>query len=97
METLVQENLYQIFVPLFGAAPNKGTTILYLFRSLSTVRCHTEYSRIQEFSRPLSDFPVFFKVDLIFKDFSRKPSKFKYFSNLCAPWTTTVVVDLLRF
>ena len=27
------------------------------------------------FSMPLSDFPVFFKADLIFKDFSRKPSK----------------------
>ena len=32
METLVQENLYRIVVPIFGAAyaaPNKGTTILY--------------------------------------------------------------------
>ena len=31
------ENLYKIFVPIFGAAyaaPNKGTTILYWFRSL---------------------------------------------------------------
>ena len=32
----------------------------------------------KDFSRLLSDFPVFFKADLIFKDFSRKPSKFKY-------------------
>ena len=24
-------NQYKIVVPLFGAAPNKGTTILYLF------------------------------------------------------------------
>ena len=32
-----------------------------------------------DFSRLLSDFPVLFKADLIFKDFSRKPSKFKYF------------------
>ena len=37
----------------------------------------------KDFSRPLSDFPVLFKADLIFKDFSRKPSKFKYFSSLC--------------
>ena len=33
----------------------------------------------KDFSRPFSDFPVLFKADLIFKDFSRKPSKFKYF------------------
>ena len=39
----------------------------------------------KDFSRLLSDFPVLFKADLIFKDFSRKPSKFKYFSNLCEP------------
>ena len=34
----------------------------------------------KDFSRPLSDFPVLFKADLIF---SSKPSKFKYFSSLC--------------
>ena len=39
----------------------------------------TEKSRIQRFSRLLSDFPVLFKADLIFKDFSRKPSKYLYF------------------
>ena len=39
----------------------------------------------KDFSRPLSDFPVLFKADLIFKDFSSKPSKFKYFSSLCEP------------
>ena len=39
----------------------------------------------KEFSRLLSDFPVLFKTDLIFKDFSRKPSKFKYFLSLCEP------------
>ena len=40
MEFIVIENEYEIVVPLFGAAfaaPNKGTTILYWFRSLSTV------------------------------------------------------------
>ena len=31
----------------------------------------------------LSDFPVLFKADLISKDFSRKPSEFKYFLSLC--------------
>ena len=37
MEKLVLENKYKIAVPLFGAAfaaPNKGTAILYWFRSL---------------------------------------------------------------
>ena len=33
--------------------------------------------------RLLSDFPVLFKADLISKDFSRKPSKFKYFLSQC--------------
>ena len=40
---------------------------------------------IEDFSRLLSDFPVLFKADLIFKDFSREASKFKYFSSLCEP------------
>ena len=78
-------------MPIFGAAyaaPNKGTTILYLFRALSTVLSPIENSRIQydymkDISRLLGDFPaVLFKADLIFKDFSRKPSKFKYFLSL---------------
>ena len=38
------------------------------------------------FSRLLSDFPGLFKADLIFKDFSTKLSKFKYFSSLCEPY-----------
>ena len=37
----------------------------------------------------LSDFQVLFKADLIFKDFSRKSSKFKYFSSLCEPFIIT--------
>ena len=36
-------------------------------------------------SRLLSDFPVLFKADLIFNDFSRKPSKFKYFQACANP------------
>ena len=78
MEKLVLENKYKSVVPLFGAAyaaPNKGTTILYLVRSLSTVLSPTENGRIQGL----------FKADSIFKGFSRKPSKFKYFSSLCEP------------
>ena len=39
----------------------------------------------KDFSRLLIDFPVLFKADLIFKDFSRKPSNFKYISSLCEP------------
>ena len=82
MEKIVLENECEIVVPLFGTAfvaPNKG--------SPSTVLSSTENRRIQvkDFSRPLSFFPVLFKADLIFKDFSRKPSKFKYFSSLCEP------------
>ena len=38
-----------------------------------------EIVELKDFSRLLSDFPVLFKADLIFKDFSRKLSKFKYF------------------
>ena len=75
-------------MPLFGgafAAPNKGTTVLFRFKSLSTVYIPTENRSNQTFSRPLNDFPVPFKVYLIFKDFSRKPSKFNYFSSLCEP------------
>ena len=50
MEKLVLENENEIVVPLFGAAfaaLNKGATILYRFRSLSTVLSSTENRRIQ--------------------------------------------------
>ena len=40
---------------------------------------------LKDFSMLLSDFPVLFKTYLIFKDFSGKPSKFKYFPSLCEP------------
>ena len=43
----------------------------------------TENGRLQGLFKALSDFPVLFKAELIFKDFSRMPSKFKYFSSLC--------------
>ena len=42
---------------------------------LSTVLSPTEIEEFKDFSSLLSDFPVLFKADLIFKDFSRKPSK----------------------
>ena len=45
MEKLVLENEYEIVEPLFGAAfaaPNKGTTILYSFTSLSTQETHDQ-------------------------------------------------------
>ena len=32
----------------------------------------------KDFSRPLDDFQLLFKTDLIIKDFSSKSSKFKY-------------------
>ena len=68
MEKLVVQNENLIVVPLFGAtfaAPNKGTTILYWFRSLSTVLSPTENSRIQGLFKALSVFPILFKADLI--------------------------------
>ena len=85
MEKLVQENKYKIVVPLFGAAyaaPNKGKQFYTdLDRSLSTVLSPTENSS----TRHMSVFPVLFKADLIIKDFSSKPSKFKYVSSMCEP------------
>ena len=45
----------------------------------------TKIVEFKDFSRLSSDFPVLFKAELIFKDFSRKPSKFKYFSSLINP------------
>ena len=75
-------------MPLFGAAfaaPNKGTTVLFRFRSLSTVLIPTENRRIRGLFMTFVWFPVLFKAYLFFKDFSRKPSKFKYFSSLCEP------------
>ena len=52
--------------------------------------CQVIQKRVEfkDFSRLLSDFPVLFKADLIFKDLSRKPYKFKYFSSRCEPCKT---------
>ena len=74
-------------MPIFGAAyaaPNKGTTILYWFRSLSTVLSPTEKVELKDFSRLLSDFPVLFKADLISGTFHESPltsSNFKACAN----------------
>ena len=46
-----------------------------------TLLSPTENVEFKDFSKLLSDFPVLFKADLIFKDFSRTSSKFKYFSS----------------
>ena len=77
-----------IFPGFWGQKSGCGLCILadntqlytVIFQYLSTVLSPMEYSRIQGL---LSDFQVLFKADLIFKDFSRKHSKFKYFSSLC--------------
>ena len=63
-------------MPIFGAAyaaPNKGTTILYRFSSLSTVLSPTEIVEFKDFSRLLSGFPVLFKADLFSRTFQESP------------------------
>ena len=76
---------------LFGAAYAAPNNMLHQIKAqqfytdtdLYQQCCPTENSSIQR--RPLSDFPVLFKADLIFKDFSSKTSKFKNFLSLCDP------------
>ena len=88
MEKLVLENWYKIVRHLFGAAyavPNKGKTILYWFRYLLTLLSPTENLRIQALFKAFEWLSSTFKAYFIFKDFSRKPSKFKYFLSLCQP------------
>ena len=68
--------IYKIVVPIFGAAyaaPNTGTTILYLFKSPSTVLSPTENSKIQGLFKLLGDFPVLFKADLFLRTFQESP------------------------
>ena len=62
-------------MPIFGAAyaaPNKDATILYYFSSLPTALSPTEIVEFKDFLRLLSDFPVLFKADLIFKGLFKK-------------------------
>ena len=59
-------------MPLFGAAyaaPNKGTTILYGFRSSKTLLNPPVNGKTQGLFKALSVFQVLFKANLIFKDF----------------------------
>ena len=71
---LVQHLLHQIKAQQFY-------TDLVLYQQCLVLLKIVEFN---DFST-LSDLPVLFKADLIFKDFSRKPSKFKYFPSLCEP------------
>ena len=75
---LVQHMLHQIKAKFY--------TDLGLYQKCKVLQKIEEF---KGFSRLLSDFPVLFKADLIFKDFSRKPSKFKYFSSLWEPSSST--------
>ena len=84
METLVLENLFKLLclylvqhIMLHQIKSQQIYTDLGLYQLCLILQ---KNSRIQGLFR---DFPVLFKADLIFKDFSRKPSKFKYFSSLC--------------
>ena len=73
-------------VPLFGAAyaaPNRGTTILYLFRPPKT-----ELIPLANFSSPLSVIQVLFKANFIFNDFQDSPvysSSFQACANPVCP------------
>ena len=80
MEKQVLENEYEIVVHQIKA--QQFYTDLDLYQQCSVLQ---KIKKIKDFSRLFSAFSVLFKADLIFKDFSRKPSKFKYFSSLCEP------------
>ena len=84
-------------VTLLAESLELASLVLY---QLSQIKAHQFYNDLdlyqkccvlqkieefKDFSRHLSDFLVLFKAYLIFKDFSRKPFEFKYFSSLCAP------------
>ena len=58
----------------------------------------TQKSRIQGLFNVLSNIPVLFKPDVTFKDSSRKPSKYKYFSSLCKPcyMSAHILLNLLN-
>ena len=55
------------------AAPNKGTTIWYWFRSPKTVLNPPVNGHIQGLFKAFECFPVLFKANLIFKDFQDSP------------------------
>ena len=75
MEKLVLENEYEFVVPLFGAAfaaPTKGKTILYWFRSLSTVLSSTENRRIQGIFKAFECFSCTFQSRFNFQGLFKK-------------------------
>ena len=55
--------------------------------------------KFKDFPRLFVDFPVLVKADLIFKDFSRNPSKFKNFLSLHEPCSTCMCnnIYVLKF
>ena len=67
--------VYKIIEPIFGAAyaaPNKATTILYWFRSLSTVLSPTENSRIQGLFKAFEWFSSTFQGSFNFQGLFKK-------------------------
>ena len=72
METLVLDNKYKIVAPIFGAAPNKATTFLYWFRSLSTVLSPTENSRTQGLFKAFEWFSSTFQGGFNFQGLYKK-------------------------
>ena len=63
-------------MPLFGAAyaaPNKGTTILYWFRSPKTLLDPPVNGKIQGLFKALSVLQVLVKANFIFIDFQESP------------------------
>ena len=72
-------------MPLFGAAfaaPNKGITILSDLDLYHQSKFLQKIEEFKDFSRHLCNIQVLFKDYFIFKDFSRKLSKFKYFTSM---------------
>ena len=75
MEKFVLENEFEIVEPLFGAvfaAPNKGTIMLYSFRSLSTVLSSTKNRRIQGLFKAFERFSSTFQGRFYFQGFFKK-------------------------
>ena len=72
-------------VPLFGAAnaaPNKGTTILYWFRSPKTVLNPPVNGKIQGVFKAFE----FFQGKFNFQGLFKTVQYFQVLFNLCQPW-----------
>ena len=85
MEKLVLENEYKIVVPLFLVQHMlHQIKAQHFYTDLGTYQQCKVLQKIEEFkdfSKPLSAFQVYFKANLIFKDFSGQSCIFKYFSS----------------